>query len=149
MTRTTRSHTIRGHLVDGGLVDLGLTEAQQQAGPDGHDTDGFSLRQTRDKEGTLVVTAGAYGPNWIRTLAELCGRLEQPFVKCTVITDASACGDHEALVRWATSSELQERKAAKAKRQAPLVAVLRRVEAEQRAADERKAIEDAGQSGLF
>ncbi|WP_257004189.1 hypothetical protein [Streptomyces sp. SA15] len=67
MPRVTRSHTIRRHLVDGGLVDLRLTEEEEKAGPDGHGTDGFSLRQQKDEGGTLVVAAGAYGPNWLRT----------------------------------------------------------------------------------
>jgi hypothetical protein len=149
MPRTTRSHTIRGHLVAGGLVDLGQTEAEQKSGPDGHDTDGFSLRQTYDAEGTLVVAAGAYGPNWLRTLSELSGRLEQPFVKCTVIGEAPGIGDHEVLVRWATSEELQERKRVAEERQAPLKARLREQQSAQRAEEQRQELEDAGQSGLF
>lgn len=148
MTRVTRSHTIRGHLVAGGLVDLGLGEATQKAGPDGHDVDGFSTRQHHHDD-TLVVVAGAYGPNWLRILAEITGRLESPHVKCTVISEAPELGDHEVFVRWATSEELQARKAAQAERQASLKAQLGRQEAQQRAAEQRQALEAAGQSGLF
>ncbi|MFK0279458.1 hypothetical protein ACIQVL_03155 [Streptomyces sp. NPDC090499] len=140
MTRVTRSHTIRGHLVAGGLFDLGLGEATQKAGPDGHD-DGFSTRQ-HHQDGTLVVIAGAYGPNWIRTLAEIRGRLESPHGKCTVISEAPELGNHEVIVRWATSAELQACKAAAVKRQAPLRQQLRAQEAAQ-------ALEAAGQPGLF
>ncbi|MFB8120599.1 hypothetical protein ACFC51_32635 [Streptomyces sp. NPDC055962] len=143
MPSTTRAHTIRRHLVDGGLIDLGLTEREQQAGPDGHPTDGFSVRQQHYAEtGVLVVVAGAFGPFWIRTLSEISGRLEQPFVKCTVISEAPGLSDHEVLVRWATSEELRARKAAAAQRQASLAAALRAVE-------QRQALEDAGQPGLF
>jgi len=88
MTRATRSHTIRGHLVDGGLIDLELDVAAQKAGPDGHDTDGFSVRQHR--EGDTLVVAGAYGPNWLRTLAEISGRLESPHVKCRCAARSTA-----------------------------------------------------------
>lgn len=147
MSRATRSATVRRHLVDGGLIDLGLTEAAQQAGPDAQDVDGFSTRQHRQGD-TLVVIAGAYGPNWLRTLAELVGRLESPTVKCTVV-DAPELADHEVITRWATSEELQARKAAAANRRASLTAQLRRQEAEKRAEEERQALEAAGQSGLF
>lgn len=142
MSSTTRAHTIRRHLVDGGLIDLGLTEREQQAGPDGHPTAGFSVRQRYAETGVLVVVAGAFGPSWIRTLSEISGRLEQPFVKCTVISEAPGLGDHEVLVRWATSKELQARKAAAARRQAPITAALR-------AGEQRRELEDAGQTGLF
>ncbi|MFF8399897.1 hypothetical protein [Streptomyces sp. NPDC016172] len=149
MPRVTRSHTIRRHLVDGGLVDLRLTEEEEKAGPDGPDTDGFSLRQQRDEGGTLVVVAGAYGPNWLRTLAELSGRLEQRHIKCTVIAEAPGVADHEVMVRWATSAELQARAADQAARQAPLKSLLQQQEAQQRAEEEKRAFEDAGQFGLF
>ncbi|PNG19434.1 hypothetical protein C1J00_25755 [Streptomyces cahuitamycinicus] len=149
MPRVTRSHTIRRHLVDGGLVDLRLTEQEEKAGPDGQDADGFSLRQQRDTGGTLVVVVGAYGPNWLRTLAELSGRLEQRHIKCTVIAEGPGVADHEVMVRWATSAELQARAVDQAARQAPLKAALRQGEAQQRAAEERQALEDAGQFGLF
>ncbi|MEU1592732.1 hypothetical protein ABZ468_07695 [Streptomyces sp. NPDC005708] len=142
MPRVTRSDSIRRHLVEGGLVNLWLGEATQKAGPDGHDVDGFSTRAEYDETRTLAVVVGAYGPNWIRTLAEVRGRLEQPFVRCTVIADVPGLGDHEVLVRWATSAELQERKRAAAERQAPLVAQLR-------AQERRQELEDAGQGGLF
>ncbi|MEU2585254.1 hypothetical protein ABZ612_20300 [Streptomyces avermitilis] len=145
MTRATRSHTIRGHLVAGGLVDLELTEATQKAGPYGHDVDGFSTRQHRDEDNTLVVVAGAYGANWLQTLAEISGRLESPHVKCTVRGQVPGLGDHEVLVRWATSSELQERKRIAEKRQAPLKQQLRHQQAE----EQRQELEAAGQSGLF
>lgn len=150
MPRVTRSHTIRRHLVEGGLISFELTAAEQRAGcPSQHETDGFSVRQHRAEDGTLVVVAGAYGPNWLRTLGELCGRLESPHVKCAVRDQVPGLGDHEVTVRWATSVELQARKSAAALRAAPVVASLRRQEAEQRAAEERQALEDAGQSPLF
>ncbi|MFE7072641.1 hypothetical protein ACFU96_21420 [Streptomyces sp. NPDC057620] len=148
MPRVTRAHTIRRHLVDGGLLDLELDYAQQETGPDGHDTEGFSLRQQYDEAGMLVV-AGAYGPNWLRTLSEISGRLEQPFVKCVVIAEAPGVADHEVMTRWATSAELQARRASAELRQAPIKALLRRQEAEQRATQEREDLEAAGQSGLF
>ncbi|MGP4046900.1 hypothetical protein [Streptomyces sp. 2A115] len=148
MSRVTRVSTIDRHLVQGGLVDLSLGEATQKAGPDGHDVDGFATRQ-HHHDGTLVVIAGAYGPNWVRTLAEITGRLESPHVKCTVISDAPELGDHEVIARWATSEELQARKAAQKERQAPLTAELARREAQKRAEKERQALEAAGQSGLF
>lgn len=142
MPRTTRAHTIREHLRNGGLTDLRLELEEQSAGPDAQETDGFSVRQHTDESGTLVVVAGAYGPNWLRTLAEISGRLEQPFVKCTVIAEAPGIGDHEVLVRWATSEEQQTRRAAHKARQASLVAALR-------AEEERQALEAAGQDLLF
>jgi len=58
-------------------------------------------------------------------------------------------GDHEVIVRWATSEELQARKTAEERRQAPLKAQLRRQEAGERAKAQRQELEDAGQSGLF
>ena len=150
MSRTTRSHTIAGHLTAGGFTHLHLTEAEQQEGQPGrHERDGFALRQHRDDAGTLVVVAGAYGPNWLRTLAEIYGRLEQPHVKCTVISDPPGIGDHEVLVRWATSEELQARKKVQAERQAPIIALMRTQENAAKAAVERQALEDAGQFGLF
>lgn len=150
MPRTTRSHTIAGHRTAGGLTNLHLTEAVQQEGhPSQHENDGFALRQIHDTAGTLVVVAGAYGPNWLRTLAEITGRLEQPYLKCAVLYGAPDLADHEVLVRWATSQELQDRKHAQAKQQAPLVALLRQQDTEAKAAAERQALEDAGQSGLW
>ncbi|MFI7415268.1 hypothetical protein ACIBU0_42210 [Streptomyces sp. NPDC049627] len=147
MARVTRSGTISRHLSEGGLHDLHLHEATQKAGPDGHEVDGFSTRQYRRGD-VLLVVAGAFGPNWLRTLAEITSRLESPHVKCTVV-DAPELGDHEVLVRWATSEELQARKAAAAKQQAALTAELARQEAQKRAEEERQALEAAGQSGLF
>ncbi|WP_445517326.1 hypothetical protein [Streptomyces sp. NEAU-174] len=82
-------------------------------------------------------------------MREIRYRLEQPYVKCTVLSDAPGLGDHEVLVRWATSEELQARKRAQAERQAPLVALLRKQAAAEEAAAERQALEDAGQYGLF
>ncbi|MFF1600728.1 hypothetical protein ACFVYV_25020 [Streptomyces mirabilis] len=150
MSRATRTSTIRRHLVEGGLIDLGLDVYEQKAGgPDQHETDGFSLRQGFDSAGTLVVIVGAYGPNWLRTLAEVTGRLESPHVKCTALGDVPELADHEVMTRWATSAELQARKTAEAQRQAPLVAQLRRQEAEKAAEAERLELEAAGQSGLF
>ncbi|MGA5127775.1 hypothetical protein ACPCAG_31295 [Streptomyces pseudogriseolus] len=150
MPRATRVHTIRRHLVDGGLIDLGLDEAIQKAGhPAQHETDGFAARQHVDDSGALVVIVGAYGPDWFTTMREARHRLEQPYVKCHVDGDAPVLADNELLVRWATSEELQARKAAEEKRQAPLKALLRQGEAQQRAAEERQALEEAGQFGLF
>ncbi|MFE3139711.1 hypothetical protein [Streptomyces scopuliridis] len=150
MSRTTRSHTIAGHLTAGGLTNLHLTEAVQREGhPGRHEHDGFALRQTHDTAGTLVVVAGAYGPDWFATMREIRNRLEQPHVKCTVLSDAPGLADHEVLVRWATSQELQDRKRAQAKRQAPLVALLRQQDTQAKAAAERQALEEAGQSGLW
>ncbi|WP_257004190.1 hypothetical protein [Streptomyces sp. SA15] len=53
------------------------------------------------------------------------------------------------MVRWATSAELQTRVADQAARQAPLKALVQQGEAQQRAEDERRARESAGQFGLF
>jgi hypothetical protein len=137
MPRTTRAHTIRRHLVDGGLTELRLTPEEQKNGPDGPDVDGFALRQQYDEQGAYVVVAGAYGPDWLRTLAEVSGRLEQRHIRCTVIAEAPGVADHEVMVRWATPEELQARDAAAAKRQAPLKALLQQPVAEQ--ADEEPA----------
>ncbi|MEW1677923.1 hypothetical protein AB0O47_32520 [Streptomyces noursei] len=149
MSRVTRCHTIAGHLASGGLTPLSLTGDQQRKGPEQCEHDGFAVRQHRDAAGSLIVIAGAYGPNWLRTLSEVVGRLEQPHLKCTVIRETPEAGDHEVLVRWATSDELQARKRAEAERRAPLVALLRKQEDAERAAAERQALEDAGQSGLW
>ncbi|CAL9326756.1 hypothetical protein [Streptomyces sp. SudanB91_2054] len=150
MSRATRVSTIRRHLVDGGLIDLGFDEATQKAGgPTEQDTDGFAARQHVDESGALLVIVGAYGPDWFATMREVRHRLEQPYVRCHVDGDAPGLADNELLVRWATSEELQARKAAEEKRQAPLKALLRQGEAQQRAAEERQALEDAGQFGLF
>ncbi|MFF9901329.1 hypothetical protein [Streptomyces longispororuber] len=118
-------------------------------GPGGHETDGFSVRQHTDTAGTLVAIAAAFGPDWFGTLTMIHHRLEQPYVKCHVTVDAPGLADNELLVRWATSAELQERRAYAEQRQAPLKALLRQQEAAQRAAQERQDLEAAGQSGLF
>ncbi|MFD9190316.1 hypothetical protein ACFWCA_19060 [Streptomyces phaeochromogenes] len=150
MPRVTRSHTIRLHLVAGGLVDLGLDEATQKAGsPARHETDGFSVRQHVDEAGTLLVIVGAYGPDWFATMREARHRLEQPYVKCHVDGNAAGLADHELMARWATSAELQDRRASAKRHQAPLKSLLRRQKAEQRAAQEQEEHEAAGQSGLF
>ncbi|MET8696848.1 hypothetical protein ABZV65_30410 [Streptomyces bauhiniae] len=150
MSRTTRSHTIKQHLVDGGLIDLGLTIAEQTSHrPLTEHADGFSVRQTKDETGTLMVIAAAFGPDWVTTMREIRHRLEQPYVKCHVDGDAAGLADNELRVRWATSDELRARKAAAAKRQAPVLELRRRQEAEERAAEERAELEAAGQSGLF
>lgn len=150
MSRPTRVGTIRRHLVQGGLVDLELDEATQRAGrPTQQDTDGFAARQHVAEDGTLLVIVGAYGPDWFATKRKVRYRLEQPYVKCHVDGEAPGLTDHELLVRWATSEELQARKAAQEARQAPLKALLRKAEAQQRAAEERQVLEDAGQFGLF
>ncbi|MFH8465960.1 hypothetical protein [Streptomyces sp. NPDC017991] len=151
MSRTTRTHTIAAHLTSGGLTALSLNwdEQQEEKDPGRHERDGFAVRQQHDQTGTLVVVAGAYGPNWLRTLAEVSGRLEQPHLKCTVIAAAPGVGDHEVMVRWATSTELQDSKRARAQAQAPLIALLRQQDAATKAAEERQALEDACQSGLW
>ncbi|MFJ2225640.1 hypothetical protein ACIOFY_37060 [Streptomyces anulatus] len=146
--RSTRTHTIDRHLVNGGLIGLRLTVKEQKAGPDGHETDGFASRQVL-QDNTLTVVVGAYGPNWLRTLAEVSGRLESPHVRCHVDGDADGIGDHEVLVRWATPEELTARKAAAARRQAPVVAAIRQQERAALAAEERQALKDAGQNSLF
>ncbi|MDH6629364.1 hypothetical protein M2271_007200 [Streptomyces sp. LBL] len=150
MSRPTRVSTIRRHLVEGGLVDLELGEATQKAGhPAQHETDGFSARQHIDDTRTLLVIVGAYGPDWFTTMREVRHRLEQPYVKCHVDGEAPGLADNELLVRWATSAELQARKAAQEARQAPLKARLRQGEAQQRAEEERQSRERVGQFGLF
>ncbi|WP_371801460.1 hypothetical protein OHA38_43535 (plasmid) [Streptomyces sp. NBC_01732] len=143
MPRVTRQHTVAHHLVQGGLTDLKLTEAAQKNDRPGlYRVDGFSVRSYRAPDGTLLTVAGAYGPDWVMTMAEIRNRLQQPYIRYTVIDDDPELGDHELLVRWATGEELQARKQAAAARQAPLVAQLRRQQSEQNA-------EDAGQSALF
>ncbi|WP_329317186.1 hypothetical protein OG723_44365 (plasmid) [Streptomyces sp. NBC_01278] len=150
MSRTTRLRTIARHLTSGGLTDLKLTEAEQNEGrPGRHTSDGFALRQHHDEAGDLVVIAGAYGPDWFATMREIRHRLEQPYVKCTVLSEAPGLDDHELLVRWATSAELQSRKRAQVQARAPLVALLRQQEAAAKAAADRQALEEAGQSGLW
>lgn len=150
MSRPTRVGTIRRHLVAGGLIDLGLDEATQKTGhPADQETDGFAARQHVDAAGTLQVIVGAYGPDWFATMREVRHRLEQPYVRCHVDGEAPGLDDHELLVRWATSAELQARRVAQERRQAPVKALLRQEEARQRAAEERQALEDAGQFGLF
>ncbi|AKN68690.1 hypothetical protein QR97_01700 [Streptomyces sp. PBH53] len=149
MPRTTRPHTIAQHLTAGGLRHLTLTEAEQQEGRPARHPDGFAVRNYVTEDGALLTAAGAYGPDWFMTLAQIRHRLEQPYVKCTVTDDAPGLGDHEVLVRWATSAELQARKRAHAARQAPLRALLRQQQRTDRAAAERQALEAAGQTGLF
>lgn len=144
-TRATRVHTIRRHLDEGGLHDLQLTQEERRRGPDGTDQDGY----TATRDGVLMVVVGAYGPNWLRTLSELCGRLEAGHVKCTVIRDDPALGDHEVLTRWATSAELQARRAALAEETSEIRALVRRQREQQRAEEERRALEDAGQTSMF
>ncbi|MCD9903205.1 hypothetical protein LUR56_31130 [Streptomyces sp. MT29] len=85
----------------------------------------------------------------MRALAEIVGRLEQRHVKCVVIAEAPGVADHEVMVRWATAAEMRAREAAQEARQAPVTALLRRREAEQRAEEQRRALEEAGQCGLF
>ncbi|RLU79928.1 hypothetical protein CTZ27_35850 [Streptomyces griseocarneus] len=150
MYRTTRSHTIAGHLTSGGLTHLDLTETEQQEGrPGRHEHDGFAVRSYRAEDSTLLTVAGAYGPDWFMTLAQIRFRLEEPYVKCMVTDDAPGLGDHEVLVRWATSGELQARRQAQAARQAPIIALLRRQDDLAKADAERQALEDAGQSALW
>ncbi|MFB6629933.1 hypothetical protein ACFCWY_08565 [Streptomyces sp. NPDC056362] len=149
MTRVTRAHTIRTHLRNGGLVDLRLDPEEQLAGPAAQDTNGFSLRQHTEADGTLVVIAAAFGPDWFGTLTMISHRLEQPYVKCHVTGESPVLAENELLVRWATSEELRARRAYEEQRQAPLKAALRRQAAVQRAEEGRQALEDSGQSGLF
>jgi hypothetical protein len=86
--------------------------------------------------------AGAYGPNWLATLAEMHSWLQQPRVGYTVIDDAPGLREHELLVRWASREELQPGRLAAAERRAALRAQTRSQQAEQEA-------EAAGQSPLF
>lgn len=150
MPRTTRVHTIATHLTNGGLTRLHLAEAEQREGnPGRHDTDGFALRQHTDDTGTTVVIAGAYGPDWFTTMREITHRLEQPYLKCTVLPDAPGLADHEVMVRWATSAELTERRRAQARAQAPFLALLRQNQAAAKAEAERQALESTGQTSLW
>ncbi|MFJ4343036.1 hypothetical protein [Streptomyces sp. NPDC088915] len=143
MPRVTRQHTVAHHLVQGGFTDLKLTEAAQKKDRPGlYREDGFSVRSYYTPDGTLLTVAGAYGPDWVMTRAQIRYRLERPYIRYTVIDDAPGLAAHEQLVRWATGEELRVRKRAAAVRQAPLVAQLRRQQSEQ-------AAEDAGQSALF
>ncbi|MFE5866839.1 hypothetical protein ACFQ77_40720 [Streptomyces virginiae] len=143
MPRVTRRHTVAHHLVQGGLIDLQLTEAaQKKDGPTLYRADGFAVRSHYAPDGTLLTVAGAYGPDWVMTRAEIRNRLQQPYIRYTVTDDAPGLADHEQLVRWATAEELRARKRAAAARQAPLVAQLRRQQSEQ-------AAREAGQSSLF
>ncbi|MGD9482929.1 hypothetical protein WDH52_06640 [Streptomyces sp. TRM70308] len=143
MPRVTRPHTVAHHLVQGGLLDLKLSEAaQKKEHPGLYPEDGFAVRSVRDRHGTVLTVAGAYGPNWVMTMAQIHYRLERPYVRYTVTGDAPGLADHELLVRWATAEELAARKRAATFRQAPLVAHLRRQQAELDA-------DAAGQSSLF
>ncbi|MFG2162835.1 hypothetical protein [Streptomyces olivaceus] len=143
MPRVTRSHTVAHHLVQGGLTDLKLSEAAQKKDRPGlYREDGFAVRSVRAPDGTVLTVAGAYGPDWVMTMAQIRHRLEQPYIRYTVTDDAPGLADQELLVRWATAEELAARKQATAARQAPLVALLRRQQAEQDA-------EDSGQASLF
>ncbi|MFJ4905455.1 hypothetical protein ACIQCR_16750 [Streptomyces sp. NPDC093249] len=150
MPRATRTAAIAAHLTNGGFTELPLTEAEQHEGhPGRHGADSFALRQHTHTDGTLVVIAGAYGPDWFATMNAIHHRLEQPHVKCTVLTDDPALDDHELMVRWATSTELIARRRAQAQAQAPLLALLRQQEAASKAAAARQVLEDAGQSSLW
>ncbi|MFE7965369.1 hypothetical protein ACFU0X_20435 [Streptomyces cellulosae] len=146
--RVTRVHTIRRHLDQGGLLDLNLSREEQARGPEAQERDGYSARQaTRD--GALMVVVGAYGPNWVRTCAELTGRLESSRVRCTVAREADGLEEHELLVRWATSEELHQRRRQTDERTAGVRALVRRQKAQARAEEERRALEDAGQESMF
>lgn len=150
MSRATRVSAIRRHLVQGGLVDFGLGEARQKATPPSTRPTGSPPDSTSTTAGTLLVIVGAYGPDWFTTMREARHRLEQPYIKCHVDGEAPRLADNELLVRWATSAELQARAAIQEASQAPLKALLRQGEAQQqRAEEQRQALEDAGQSGLF
>ncbi|MEU5978478.1 hypothetical protein [Streptomyces sp. NPDC047315] len=150
MSRATRAHSIRRHLVDGGIVDLGLTvDEQKTSHPTQYDTNGFAARQHVDDAGVLLVIVGAYGPDWSATMREVRHQLEQPHVKCHVDGEAPVLADHELLVRWATGAELKARRAAQEARQAPLKALMRQQEAQQRAENEKRDLERGGQFGLF
>lgn len=129
---------------------LWTRRGQAEGHPAQHETDGFAARQHVDDAGTLLVIVGAYGPDWFTTMREARHRLEQPYIKCHVDGEAPRLADNELLVRWATSAELQARAAIQEASQAPLKALLRQGEAQQqRAEEQRQALEDAGQSGLF
>lgn len=143
MPRVTRPHTVAHHLVQGGLIDLKLSEAAQKNDRPGlYREDGFSVRSYHAPDGTPLTVAGAYGPDWVMTRAAIRYRLERPYIRYAVTDDAPDLADHELLVRWATGDELRARRQTAAARQAPLVALLRRQEAE-------RSAEDAGQSALF
>jgi len=146
--RATRVHTVRRHLDSGGLHDLNLSPEERRRGPDGQERDGYTAHQTT-RDGTLMVVVGAYGPNWLRTLNELAGRLEAGHVKCTAIPDAPGLEGHELLTRWATSEELHARRAAREGQASGVRAQVRRQQAQQRAEEERRALEDAGQTSMF
>ncbi|RZF02684.1 hypothetical protein [Streptomyces albidoflavus] len=147
--RTTRVHTVQRHLANGGLIDLGLDQKEQIDGrPEQYETDGFAARQVV-VDGVLLVVVGAYGPNWLRTLTEICGRLESRHVKCTAEAFASGLADHEVLVRWATSAELRARAQAQAERAKDVRDLIRQLDARSAAEEELRAREAAGQSGLF
>lgn len=149
MHRVTRPHTVARRLTEGGFVRLEIAENQQKTGPNPRGPEGFAVRNHVDPAGTLLTVVGAYGADWYMTLAQIRYRLERPYVKCTVTDDDPALADHELLVSWATAAELQSRTQAENARQAPLRALLRRQAAEQQAEDDRKAMEAAGQGGLF
>ncbi|GHH54966.1 hypothetical protein [Streptomyces candidus] len=143
MPRVTRQHTVAHHLVQGGLTDLRLTEAAQKKDrPTLYRADGFAVRSYRAPDGTPLTVAGAYGPDWVMTRAEIRNRLQQPYIRYTLTDDAPGLADHEQLVRWATAEELQARRRDAAARQAPLLSLLHRQQKEQNA-------EEAGQSALF
>ncbi|MGW8387063.1 hypothetical protein ACWGMW_07975 [Streptomyces albidoflavus] len=149
MSRTTRAHTVRHHLVQGDLLDLRLSEEDQTtARPSAFTTDGFSLRQVTGPDGTLVVVAGAFGPDWFATMRAIRYRLERPYVRYTV-SDAPGLRENELLVRWATSAELQARRAALAQQQEPVRRLLRQQQAAEQAEKQRQDLERAGQTGLF
>ncbi|MFZ3557122.1 hypothetical protein [Streptomyces sp. BH055] len=150
MTRTTRTPAIAKHLQEGGFNWLDVRwDEQRDTDPDAVGEKRFATRQDHDQDGTYVVVVGAYGPDWLATLGKMRGHLEYPHGKCFVDYDAPCTADHEVMVRWATSAELQAAKSAHKQRQAPLIEQRRQREAEEKAAAARQALEDAGQSGLF
>jgi hypothetical protein len=143
MQQFTRPDTVDHHLIQGGFTMLWLTEAQQKKDrPTLHHVDAFCTRTYRAPDGTLLTVAGAYGPNWYATLAEMQKWLQQPSVGYTVIVEAPDLREHEVLVRWATREELQPRRQAATEERAALRAEARRQQAERDA-------EDAGQASLF
>ncbi|GHH25624.1 hypothetical protein [Streptomyces rubradiris] len=143
MRQFTRPDTVNRQLVNGGFTDLAIPwDRQEKDQPTLYRVDGFSTRPYRTSDGTLLAVAGAYGPNWLATLAEMNNWLQQPQAGYTVIGDVPGLGEHEVLVRWATSDELQPRRAAAAERRAALRAQERRTQA-------RRQAEEAGQASLF
>ncbi|MDW8804336.1 hypothetical protein P1P68_05905 [Streptomyces scabiei] len=143
MKQFTRPDLVNRDLTKGGFTYLAIMWSQQEGmRPTDYHVDGFCTRPHHTPDGTLLTVAGAYGPNWTATLAEMQRWLQQPSVGYTPDGDAPGLREHELLIRWATLEERQARRQAAAERQAVRRAEERRQQAEQEA-------EAAGQSALF